>query len=447
MASDNILQRTLNQVMLWLNTPSEQRWVARVKRELFIAMQVGRAVQNEEISRRAAALTYHTLLSLVPVMAVAFALFKAFGGFDKLRGPLEEFIFSQLAVSNADQLAGWLEGFVTQVNGGAIAGIGLLVLFYSAGGLLTNVEQALNSVWNVRLRRPLYVRLAIYWCILTLAPPVMALSISMSTSFIGKTATAWMGATVAGLLLSLVAPISIAIIFFVIYIMVPDTHVPWKSAAISAVVAAVIWNIAKIAFLWSTRMSSSYSAIYGAMSALPLLMVWIYTSWFIVLFGASYSRARGETTRLTLEPEPESPTPSVRIVARVVVSIWEIFRDGGHITAETVAKASGIPVPLCRSAMNVLADHDLVEQTETEDKEGTTYILRRHIGELSLTTLDSLLVDPKVRESETKIAASPMWNLIDQRLTKADDARRAVLDVTVDAALPSATPIEAQPAT
>jgi len=192
MASDNILQRTLNQVMLWLNTPSDHRWMALVKRELFIAIQVARSVQNEDISRRASSLTYHTLLSLVPVMAVAFALFKAFGGFEQLRGQLEEFIFSQLAVSNADQLAGWLESFVTRVNGGAIAGIGLLVLFYSAGGLLTNIEQAMNSVWNVRLRRPLYVRLAIYWCILTLVPPIMALAISMSTSFISKTATAWM---------------------------------------------------------------------------------------------------------------------------------------------------------------------------------------------------------------------------------------------------------------
>jgi len=438
MASDNILQRTLNQVMLWLNTPSDHRWMALVKRELFIAIQVARSVQNEDISRRASSLTYHTLLSLVPVMAVAFALFKAFGGFEQLRGQLEEFIFSQLAVSNADQLAGWLESFVTRVNGGAIAGIGLLVLFYSAGGLLTNIEQAMNSVWNVRLRRPLYVRLAIYWCILTLVPPIMALAISMSTSFISKTATAWMGPTVAGLLLGLIAPVSMAIIFFVIYIIVPDTHVPWKNAAISAVVAAVIWNIAKAGFLWTTRISSSYSAIYGAMSALPLLMVWIYTSWFIVLFGAAYSRARGETTRLTLEPEPQSPTPTVRIIARVVVAIWEIFRAGGHITAETVAKAGGMPVTLCRSALNLLADHDLIEQTEEEDTEGTAYVLRRHIGELSLTTLDMLLTDPKVREFEATLAYSPMWNVVDQRLTKADEARRAVLDATVDAALPAA---------
>ncbi|MCG5053400.1 MAG: YihY family inner membrane protein [Myxococcales bacterium] len=427
----NILDRLLDRLMRWLKVSANHRGLAFVKREVFIVFQVARSIQNDEISRRAAALTYHTLLSLVPLLAVAFALFKAFGGFQALQEPLEGFIFDQLAIPNADRVADWLEGFVTQVNSGAIAGVGLLVLFYSAGGLLTNIEQALNRVWNVRLRRPLYVRMAIYWCILTLGPPIVALSITFSTTIINDIVSAWMGHTIAGLLLSLVGPASISLMFFAVYVMVPDTHVPWKNAAVSAVVTSVVWNVAKAGFLWTTRASSNYSAIYGAMSALPLLMIWIYLSWNIVLFGAAYGRARGEVTRLSLDPEPEPGPPTLKVIARVVVAIWEHFRHGRVLTTESIATAAGVPMPLCRGALEILTDRGLIEDTGQEQKEGTEYVLKKHLGDLSLAALDDLLFDPKVRRCEARLADSPLWSPVEARLTRAEHARRSLLDISV----------------
>lgn len=434
----DLYDRTLDWILGRLKTGGKTPFIAFAKRELFILIQVARSVQNDEISRRAAALTYHTLLSLVPVLAVAFALFKSFGGFAKLQKPLEDFIFSQLALPHADQVAKWLGNFVLNVNGGAIAGVGVLVLFYSAGGLLVNVEEAFNRMWNVRLHRPLYVRLAIYWCILTLAPPIVALSISFSTTVISNTVTTWMGPTVGGLMVGLISPVSVAIMLFMVYVMVPDTHVPWKNAAISAVVTAVVWNAAKFFFLWSSRTSSKYSAVYGALSALPLLMVWIYASWFIVLFGASYSRARGETDQLTIEAEPQSPTPTLRVVARVIVAIWEAFREGKPITAEGLAKTVDIPVPLCRSCMELLLDRNLIEHAETECHEGTEYFLRRHLGEMSLASLDAWLADPQARKCETTLAPSPLWIPVGQKLDEAEAARRLVLEVSLENATATA---------
>lgn len=428
----DLYDRTLERILGWLRTGSERTSVAFLKRELFIIIQSTRTVQDDEISRRAAALTYHTLLSLVPILAVAFALFKSFGGFAKLQKPLEDFIFSQLALPNADQVALWLGNFVVNVNSGAIAGVGVLVLFYSAGGLLINVEEAFNRMWNVRLHRPLYVRLAIYWCILTLAPPILALSISFSSTVISNTVTASLGPTAAGVMMGLISPVSVAIMLFMVYVMVPDTHVPWKNAAISAVVTAVVWNGAKFFFLWSSRTSSKYSAVYGALSALPLLMVWIYASWFIVLFGAAYSRARGETALLNIEPEVQAPTPTLRVIARVIVAMWETFREGKPITAECLAKAVDIPVPLCRSCMEVLLDRELIQHTETESEEGTEYFLRRHLGEMSLASLDTWLAHPEAKRCEAKLTPSPLWTPVEQRLTEAERARRAILDVSVE---------------
>lgn len=421
---DNLLRR--------LRAGSPRPVVAALKRELYVLLQTARLSQTEEIARRAAALTYHTLLSLVPLLAVAFALFKAFGGFQKLQEPLEELIFSQLAIAESEEVANWLQSFVEQVNSGAIAGIGVLVLFYTAAGLLTNIEQAFNRVWNVRLRRPLYVRLAIYWCILTLAPPIVALSISFSTGLINKTVHAWFGEGAAGAFLALISPVTVAIVFFVIYVMVPDTHVRWKDAAVGAVTAAICWNIAKAAFIWSTKASSKYSAIYGALSALPLLMIWIYTSWSIVLFGASYARQRSEPIRATVNPEVEDAPPTLRLLSRVVVALWEHFHQGKCITAESIAQEIGVTAPVCRSALDVLTDHGLAECTGSEDAEGTEYLLRRHLGDLSLADLDALLVPKSVKKTEQRVSPSPMWNAIEERLTRADEARRTHLTITIE---------------
>lgn len=426
------LHRWFNQLLQWLRSGSERRSLAVVKRELFVLVQTARASQDEEVARRAAALTYHTLLSLVPLLAVAFALFKAFGGFQKLQEPLEDLIFSQLAIANSEQVADWLTGFVEQVNSGAIAGIGVLVLFYTAAGLLTNIEQAFNRVWNVRLRRPLYVRLAIYWCILTLAPPIVALSISFSTDLINRTVSAWFGEAAAGALLALVSPVTVGLVFFVIYVMVPDTHVRWKDAAVGAVAAAICWNAAKAAFLWSTKASSKYSAIYGAMSALPLLMIWIYTSWSIVLFGASYARQRSEPMQLDVNREAEQSPPTIRLLARTVVALWEHFHAGRSITAETIAQEIGVTLPVCRAALDVLTDHELVECTGAEDAEGTEYLLRRHLGDMTLLQLEAMLIPAAVRTSESKVTGSRLWRAVEERLDQADGARAAHLDVTIE---------------
>ncbi|MDX2019163.1 MAG: YihY family inner membrane protein [Deltaproteobacteria bacterium] len=443
MKAANPLEVGYQRLMDWLRAGSDNRRLRFVKREVFVALRVARAIQNDEISRRAAALTYHTLLSLVPLMAVAFALFKAFGGFQKLQQPLEHLIFSQIPMADSHQVSEWLQGFVTQVNGGAIAGVGLLVLFYSALGLLTNVEQAFNRVWNVRLRRPLYMRLAIYWCILTLAPPIIALSVSLSTGFIKETVRAWLGVAVASLLLSLTGPVVIALVFFLIYVIVPDIHVPWKDAAVGSITAAIIWNIAKAGFVWSSSASSKYSAIYGAMSVLPLLMMWIYLSWWIVLFGASYTCARGHASKLTLEPEQEPAPPSLRILARVMVATWEHFRSGLPITTDTLAKSAGLPVGVCQVAIDTLVDKRLVDLTGREDEEGTEYLLRRHIGGLTLADLEDLLADPQNRKNEAQLKASAAWESVSRHIGVAEAARREKLQITLEQAAEQLEPTAA----
>jgi len=168
------------------------------------------------------------------------------------------------------------------------------------------------------------------------------------------------------------------------------------------------------------------------LSALPLLMIWIYTSWTIVLFGASYARQRSEPIRATVNPEVDDAPPTLRLLSRVVVALWEHFHVGKCITAESIAQEIGVTVPVCRSALDVLCDHGLAECTGSEDVEGTEYLLRRHLGDLSLADLDALLVPKAVKKTEQRVSPSPMWNAIDERLSRGDDARRMHLNVTIE---------------
>ena len=123
-------------------------------RQLEIFILTARSLRDEEITRRAAALTYYTLLAIVPLLAVGFALFKAFGGLRRLEGPLKEMIVSSLAAGRADEVGSWLDRFIENINAGAIAGFGVIVLFYSATGLLTNIERSFNRIWGIKRERP-----------------------------------------------------------------------------------------------------------------------------------------------------------------------------------------------------------------------------------------------------------------------------------------------------
>jgi membrane protein len=427
----------------WLARESQGRFTNAAKREIYVLREVWHVAISREVALRAAALTYHALLAIVPLLAVGLALFKAFGGFEDLEGPLKTFIYNQLPVANADQLTRTIEGFIGNVNAGAVAGVGLLVLFYSAVGLMTNIEEAFNSIWGVTVKRPLYIRVALYWCLLTLAPPLLALSISISTNAVNATVATWFGPSAAGLVLALLGPVTIALLLFVAFAMVPETRVPVGDAAIAALVSAVLWNVAKAGFLWTSAESGKSNAIYGALSALPLLIVWTHVSWMVVLSGVAYTRARATCTGARDPRRKEAAavvTPTATLLTRVTVEVWLRFRKGQSLTTTEIAAATGLGEAAVSQALDVLVRRDILESTAREGKQGPQYHLRQHLGDLSLAELSDLLVDPRARAAESLLTDSPTWRRVHSRLTLAEAARRNLLLETVDeAAAPETT--------
>ncbi len=241
--------------------------------------------RGEKIALRASALTYITMLSIVPLLAVVFAIVRA-AGQESLRRAVHEFVFSNLAPGVAEQIGGYLDEFIARASASAMGGLGGLVLLASAIGLFHNIERSLDEIWGVTRPRTIFKRAIIYWCVLTLGPiaiGVSALASGMARSYVAHALPAGM--------LALVPWASSVFLFAFLYYGVPNAKVSRRATLVGALVAATAWEIAKLLYAFFATHSFRYNAIYGSVGAIPLFLLWVYVSWLIVLFGARLAYA------------------------------------------------------------------------------------------------------------------------------------------------------------
>lgn len=367
--------------------PGLQAFAVRQFEALIITVH---SLFDEELLRRAASLTYYTLLSLVPLLAVGFALFEAFGGLAVLKEPLKRFIVDNMAVGRQDEIGTWLEQFIDNINAGAIAGVGVLVLFYSAVGLLTNIESSFNRIWGIDRDRPLHMRFAIYWCIVTLAPPLLGVSISFSaqlqSSAFASAVLAWLPFGLGNLIVVLSSTVIVSVAFVLSFVIVPNTKVHLKYALLGGVLASMLWNVTKALYIWFIAGSVKYSAVYGALSALPLLMIWLYLSWIIVLFGVTYTRVvqTYSAERLRKTTPVLSETAVENLAGHLLLEVARSFHRGeGSLSTTALAERTGAPAAVLRPILRTLTEHQVLIEID-EGSEEQRYVPGRGLADLSL---------------------------------------------------------------
>ena len=242
--------------------------------------------REDRMGLTASSLTFTTSIALVPFFTVALAVFTAFPMFSTLQGALQAWLVKSLI---PDHIARQVLGYLTQFSGQAskLGGAGLAVLLATAIALTLTIDRTLNSIWRVRQPRPLAQRVLIYWAAITLGPLVLAASLAV-TSYVVSASRGVVG----GLPVSLRFVLDVAQFFLVaagmaaLYRFVPNTYVKWGHACVGGLFVAAGLEISKkVLGLYLTAVPS-YSLVYGAFAALPILLVWIYLSWIIVLMGA-----------------------------------------------------------------------------------------------------------------------------------------------------------------
>jgi membrane protein len=246
----------------------------------------GHRARDVQMGQVAGSLTFTTVLSIVPLFAVALALFTTFPLFAQFRGELENFLLKALPGQISTTVLRYVNEFAAQARG--LTAVGLIFLGATALSMIITVDRVLNDIWRVRDRRPLAQRVLIYWTIITLGPILIGASLSASSYLWSQSAETVR--QLPGLLRSVLdyAPLLIGgLAYSALYVLVPNRAVKWPDALIGGFIAAILAELIKGTFGIIFVSRGSARSIYGAFAALPLFLVWVYLSWYVLLFGAA----------------------------------------------------------------------------------------------------------------------------------------------------------------
>ena len=234
---------------------------------------------------RASALTYFTLLSSVPVVALAFALAKGFG--------LESFVVDVIRDSfsanpeTADYLISFSSSMLENAKGGIIAGVGVIMLLYAVFELLSHVEESFNFMWNIKQNRPILRKITDYMTIMVFSP-ILIITASSATFFVRAKLGDYFAdylSPVLTVIIKVLPYVLMAIVFTLVYLILPNTKVNVKSALVAGVITGIVFQVWQWAYVAFQVGVSEYGAVYGSFAALPLFLVWLQVSWIIVLLG------------------------------------------------------------------------------------------------------------------------------------------------------------------
>lgn len=245
-----------------------------------------RRLNEERLPQVAGSLTFTTVLALVPMLTIAFAIFTTFPLFNTFRASLEAYFIQSLMPKN---IANTIIGYLNQFAGKAtrLSAFGAIGLAVTTIIMMLTIDRAFNHIWRVKSRRPFMQRLVIYWTLVTLGPLLVGVSISV-TSYLFSAGSGMVGKLpLAGAVVStLISVLLTTAAFTLLYMAVPNRLVDWRDAACGGLLAAVAFEIAKRIFVVLITKFPAYTVIYGALAALPVFLLWVYLSWLITLIGA-----------------------------------------------------------------------------------------------------------------------------------------------------------------
>lgn len=253
-------------------------------------------INDDRLTTSAASLAYTTMLALVPLITVIFFLLSLFPTFAEVATILKKFIFENLVPATKETIQPYIEQFIANTNRMTLFGIGGLIV--TSLLLINSIYSALNIIWRTKRRRSFSYSLTIYWTILTLGPLLVGASIAISSyifslRFISDTEVVNLFIRILPFLLSIVG-------FWLLYCIVPTEPVPLFESIIGATLAAILFELAKNIFELYVTSFPTYELIYGVLSSVPILLLWIYFSWCIVLFGAEFAATLTEFRKTVL---------------------------------------------------------------------------------------------------------------------------------------------------
>jgi len=290
---------------------------------------------DDKCFETAGALSYTTLVSLVPLIVASLAIFAAFPAFANARSMLISFAFDNFMPTAGEHVQQYLDAFAD--NASKLTGVSVLVMFFSALSMMVSIEDRMNRIWRVQRQRGWISRLLLYWAALTLGPILIVGGVAVA-SFATALPLLNDAASTLNLKERLVGLLPFTVTFLtlmLIYMVVPNRRVHWRNAAIGALLGAVLFEVARWGFARFIHQAHTYQQIYGAIAALPIFLLWIYLSWVIVILCASVAASVSAFDYL---PPAEFLPKDAELLGLLVVlgRFIEAQREGRKINPDTV---------------------------------------------------------------------------------------------------------------
>jgi membrane protein len=358
-----------------------------------------REFAEDKCSLRASALTFYSLLSIVPVVAMIFAIAKGFGFQQHLEQQLlENFSGQEQVIVQVIDFAGNL---LETARGGVIAGVGVVVLLWAVISVLGNIEASLNDIWGIKKSRSLGRKFSDYLSIMLIGPVLFVMSSSVTVMIATRLGEITEGTGFLGVFSPLISFV-IGILpfcliwglFSFIYIFMPHGKINYSSGIIAGIAAGTIFVIVQNLYIVFQVGVARYNAIYGSFAALPLFLVWLQLSWLIVLFGAEISHAHQNVETYEFEPDSKKISPSFRklLSLQIIHLLVKQFMQGKKpMTSHEISRSLDIPIRLVHDIIHDCMECGLVSPAVLENAKISAYQPARDINDFTIAfILDAL---------------------------------------------------------
>ena len=344
---------------------------------------------TKRVMNDASALTYSTLLAIVPILAVVFAVARGFGYNKYIEIWFRDAFRSQPQA--ADVIVGFVNSYLIHTKSGVFLGFGLVFMLYTVIMLITNIEKTFNDIWQVKKKRSIFRTFTDYFALMFMIPIVIVVTSGISIFFATLTGTLpdlFLITPTLGFLLDLSPYVLMSALFIALYVFMPNTHVKVRSCIVPGILAGVAMQWLQLVYIHSQIWVSSYNAIYGSFAALPLFMLWVQISWTICLFGAelSYTSQNLDYYDFNTVTSDISHRFQIVIYTMLMGHICRRFDEGGTpYTINELRDKTGVPIRVVNDLMYNLVEANLaIEITSDEKGEPSRFVPAMSVDKLSL---------------------------------------------------------------
>lgn len=339
---------------------------------------------------KAAALTYFTMLSIVPIFAIAFAIARNFGFEDRMHEAINNNMQGQQDIMK--WLTETVDSLLSKTKGGILAGVGGVILFWSVIQVLNNIEAAFNDIWQIRKARSPMRKFSDYLAIMILSPFAIGLSGGFMVKIQSAATEFELFKPLIVMMIKSVPYVSIWLLFTIVYIVMPNTKVKFKYALIAGIFAGTVAMIFQSLYTDLQIGVWRFNTLYGSIAMIPLFLIWLQFTWLIVLVGAEISFAYQNIENYEFEEDALNLSHNNKRILTLLISyqIIKNFEDGGDSwSTDTLSHELGIPIRLVNDLVYELVEAGILAEMAADNPKDRSYLPATDINRITVAYIYS----------------------------------------------------------